>query len=213
MARNSLLNRFEIYLAQKNFRPGDKLPGEIELANEFGVSRTTIREIIAHLTLLGILERRTKAGTFIHQIGVDEISSVLAFQLRTLGCGTEELKSARRLLELSLVDEIISGATPMKLQELDAINQKLKSACTDPLEADRLDLEFHIAMLAGCGNRIYLIFSQVITVLFDAKYRDKFHSEKAIMASVRTHNEMISFLRQKDAAALKSSIESHIKPL
>ena len=47
----TLLEQFEAYLVEAGFRPGDRLPGELELAQRFGVSRGTIREIIVHLTL------------------------------------------------------------------------------------------------------------------------------------------------------------------
>ena len=42
----TLLEQFEAYLVEAGFRPGDRLPGELELAQRFGVSRGTIREII-----------------------------------------------------------------------------------------------------------------------------------------------------------------------
>ena len=91
----TLLEQFEAYLVEAGFRPGDRLPGELELAQRFGVSRGTIREIIVHLTLQGVLARAPRRGTVLAEPEVGAVGRDLAFQLRWLGCGREELKAAR----------------------------------------------------------------------------------------------------------------------
>ena len=53
------------YIAEHGYRPGDCLPGEHSLANEIGVSRNTLREAIAELRNMGLVESRHGSGTFV----------------------------------------------------------------------------------------------------------------------------------------------------
>ena len=57
---------------EKEFAPGDRLPGEIELAARLGVSRTTLREGIRLLSSRHVLEVRRGLGTFVVQRGEHE---------------------------------------------------------------------------------------------------------------------------------------------
>ena len=55
-------------IAAKQYLPGEKLPVEAELASQFGVSRITIREAVRKLDIMGIVEVRQGAGTFVKTI-------------------------------------------------------------------------------------------------------------------------------------------------
>ena len=112
MNQFELLQRFQEYLLSGNLKPGDKLPGELELAEQFGVSRGTIREIIIHLSLLGILERTTRRGTFVRKATCIDVGRTLNFQLQTIGCSFEEMKATRLMLEAAQVKLLIQFATP-----------------------------------------------------------------------------------------------------
>ena len=53
------------YISENGYQPGDRLPGEHSLAEEVGVSRNTLREAMAELRNMGLVERRQGAGTFV----------------------------------------------------------------------------------------------------------------------------------------------------
>ena len=54
MKKSEVLYRFREYLTERGFGPGDKLPGELELAEAFGISRGDIREVLMHFSHLMI---------------------------------------------------------------------------------------------------------------------------------------------------------------
>lgn len=90
MASIELLRRFENYLIRGKYRPGDRIPGEQELAAHFGVSRGTMREAIACCVSRGLLERRTSRGTVLRLPTPEEIApgflvSAAAAELRSDG--------------------------------------------------------------------------------------------------------------------------------
>lgn len=213
MNQFELLQRFKEYLLSGNLKPGDKLPGELELAEMFGVSRGTMREIIIHLSLLGVLERSTKRGTFVRKATCVDVGRTLNFQLQTIGCCFEEMKATRLMLEIAQVKMLLRFATPARLEELKELNDKMSLQENHPDEADRLDLEFHLTLLEICGNRVLQVLGQVMVLMFEEQYRSKFRTPEAIRTSVSNHKKMLSAIEGKDAAALEKLIYDHITPL
>lgn len=192
---------------------GDKLPNEPELAVKFKVSRGTIREIISHLTLLGALERCTKRGTFVKAPDAADIGETLSLQLQIAGVGFEELKETRLFLELAQIPLLIKLATPVSIDCLNALIDSMEQSLDNPEKADALDLEFHLALMDITGNRILKVFSQVITMMFDLKYRNKFLNTAAVKKSVDDHRAMMKYLKNGDCENLKTLIINHIQPL
>ncbi len=213
MAYSDLVERFEQYLIDGGFRPGDKLPGELELAGIFNVSRGTIREIIVHFSLMGVLERKPNRGTVVTAPDIASIGRNLAFQMHYLGCGREELKATRLMLESAMIPEVLRCITPAQLDRLTTLVDAMEAAAADPVEADALDLQFHLALLEITGSRMIQVFSQVLTLLFNREYRRKFLNAEAVRKSAASHRLMLRAIREKDAVKFQELIEAHIAPL
>ncbi len=208
-----LLQKFRDYLVAEKFVPGDRLPGEMELAERFGVSRGTIREIVIHLSLLGVLERSTKRGTFLRKATCVDVGRTLNFQLKTIGCSFDELKAARLLLEAGQAAQLVRLVTPAGLERLRAINDRLSQCTGSPAEADALDLEFHLALQEVGRNRVIQVLGQVLVLMFDTKYRMKFRNAAAVRHSAGSHARILDALARRDAAELEERIRDHIRPL
>lgn len=192
---------------------GDKLPNELELAAKFKVSRGTLREIVNHLMMLGVLERSARRGTFVKAPTAGDIGETLSLQIQIAGVGFEELKETRLLLELAQVPLLIKLASPVMIDRLNSLIDQMEQSIGNPEKADALDLEFHLALIEITGNRVLKVFSQVITLMFDRKYRNKFLNASAIRKSVDDHRRMMKYLKNGDCENLKSLIIEHIQPL
>ncbi len=213
MPQLDLLTRFEAYLVEQKLQAGDRLPGEVELARHFGVSRGTIREIVTHLRLQGVVERRPHCGTVLARPDIGAIGRELAFQLRYLGCGREELKAARRMLELSLLPETVRCVTAAQVDALRARVDEMAALENDPAAADLADLAFHRTLLAIPGNRLLTVFAEIIGLLFDAEHRQVFRNAEAVRKSVTDHRALLAALTAHDAVAMTALMEKHLAPL
>ena len=118
MSQQDLFREFKRYLSGQ--KVGAKIANEVQLAKRFGVARGTIREVISHFTLLGVLERSAKRGTFMRMPAIKDISETLAFQLSVSGCSFEELKETRLLLEISIVPLLVRLMAP---EQIDRLNE------------------------------------------------------------------------------------------
>lgn len=206
-----LLKYVKDYILELNV--GDKLPNELTLCKKFNVSRGTMREVISHLRLLGILERSTRKGTFVKAPSIHEISETLALQLEIGGFGFEELKSMRLFLEVSQIPLLIQLVTPIAIDRLNTLVDEMEKSYNNPEKADLLDLNFHLTLIEICGNRILMVFSQVIALMFEKKYRKKFLNIDAMKKSVKDHREIIRCLQERNSVKLTELVKEHIKPL
>ena len=85
---------YDMILIQKQFKPGDKLPNEVELSAQLGVSRATLREAIRTLAARGVLEVRRGRGTFVSS-RVEEIEDPLMRDIRYLDKLVDELAKGK----------------------------------------------------------------------------------------------------------------------
>ncbi len=206
-----LLESFKKYILTLNI--GDKLPNENSLAKKFNASRGTIREVTSHLNQLGVIERGTKTGTFLKAPSIAEINETLSLQLQVAGVGFEELKAMRLFLEVGQIPLIVQLATPRVIDRLQTLVDEMEKACNEPEKADMLDMQFHLALTEICGNRVLMIFSQVIALMFEKKYRSEFLNSTAARKSVQDHRLMIKCLQNKDAAGFTELMNQHLRPL
>ncbi len=213
MLKLELLHNIEKYILDNNLQEGDRLPGEVELSTQFGVSRGTMREVIGYLVLKGILERRPSSGTVLRVPDFNDIASDLAFQLKLLNCGREEMKASREILELSIIPSVIRFATSAHVDQLTQINNAMMKLEHDTVKADELDLEFHMALFDITGIRLMKLFAQIITVQFKGKLRPPFRDAAAVRRSGEEHKLIIKAISERNTTEMTGLVLEHIKPL
>ena len=213
MPQQELLERFEQYLLEGGFRIGDRLPPEPELARRFGVARSTVREVIVHLTFAGILSRRPRRGTVIAMPSPEDIGRGLAFQLRWLDGGFEELKNTRLMLETGAAPAIARCAAPGQIARLEEIHRAMTAVADNPEKADRFDCEFHMAMMEITGSRTATVFAQIVQLLFRREYRRRQLERYDAGESVAAHARILEAIRRHDGAELRKLLEEHLSGL
>ncbi|HKU11368.1 MAG TPA: GntR family transcriptional regulator, partial [Sinomonas sp.] len=97
--------------------PGEKLPSESELMEEFSVSRTVVREALSRLQAAGLVETYRGRGTFVLTIPSDEAFSVEASSVRTLA-ERLELLDFRLAFEVEAASLAAARRSPDELREL-----------------------------------------------------------------------------------------------
>lgn len=192
------------------FPPGSRLPAERELADQFGVSRVTIREAEIALQALGRITIKTGSGVYVEELKPDsdsEFPEISAF----------ELTEARALFEseaAALAAAHISDETLETLQEYIEI---MSSNEHDNDARDAADHQFH-RTIASASNNAAIMY--VIEKLW--KMRDEIDAIKAVHESVcmtdrgavgREHGEILTALRARDPEAARATMRAHFKRL
>src|SRR6202050_5504450 len=108
-------------LILKKLKPGDKLPSERELAEMLQVSRSSIRDAIRGLELMGLVEPRQGAGTIVREISADTLVNPFANTLKRKQAMVGELLDFRKMLEPPLAARAATHASSDEVSEMEEI--------------------------------------------------------------------------------------------
>ena len=207
-----LIERFQNYLLDSGLSTGDPIPREIELAEMFEVSRSDIREVIQHFAQLGLLKRVKKRGTVIQELNEDALNRSFIFCLQMGGFYFEEMKEVRIIMETAIAPLIVSRITPENLEKLDRNLQEQFAAVDDSVRFEELDSQFHILLFSCCQNRLLSLFTNLLPILFQKKYRERLLSRSWREIGYHSHCKLVEVLRNHDLALFKELILQHIMP-
>lgn len=149
-ATEAVFRRLKVLIQSDDYSVGDRLPGELALAKEFGVSRPVVREALHACATLGLTETHTGRGTFV-------VSKKESPRLTFAGVDAADLIEARRLIEIPTAGYAAERRSAEQLQHLFEILDHLANA-TDAREWVRYDGELHTAIAAASGNTMLTTF-------------------------------------------------------
>lgn len=197
-------------IARKRFLPGDKLPNELELAEELQVSRTTLREALRILTTRGLVEVRRGVGTF-----VTESKSIHAdydvLKIRNTNVNTKDLYEMRLMFEpqaayyacLRASDEELE--TIFRYGELD--EQMIRRR--DPLW-DESEQKFHNSIASATHNQFITALLPVFNRAIHQGIILANESPEVSEMTLHDHRVLMDYLRDRNPEGAKTAMYLHI---
>lgn len=202
---SAIMNLITDYLLSKRLSPGDKLPTEAELAQQFGVGRNSVREAMKMLSSLGVVEIRRGVGTFIPETMSESVFNPIILGLVFEQGTSKELIELRLYLDTCVAEMVMQKATDADIQELESANNRLKEAAAEAsLESGALrdlDMNFHLTMLRITGNKLLLRLGKAIYTLFRASI-EKSVSEDPFMA-FRNHQLVLEGIKKRNRKLIR----------
>jgi GntR family transcriptional repressor for pyruvate dehydrogenase complex len=198
-------------LILKKLNPGDKLPSERELAEMLRVSRSSIRDAIRGLELMGLVEPRQGAGTIVRATSADSLLNPFANALKHRREMVSELLDFRKMLEPPLAARAATHATNEELSEMDEIlqRQETKQALGDAAVAE--DAEFHYSIALASGNSVVLkVLDILMDLLRDTRERS-LQVEGRPQKSLAGHRRILAAIKRHDGEAAKAAMRRHIE--
>ncbi len=187
-----------------NYQSGDKLPGEVRLATELGIGRSSVREALHLLAAHGYVELIPNRGAFAAATNEEELPSPHAwFEInRNM---VSELLSVRRCIEPFAAELCAKNITATGLAQLKhQLDEFTKAIATNDTERlSQLDLEFHRTILNESHNR-YLV--QMYEPLLEAFMQYSRQSNATTYTQSNTHAEHYAVY---NAIAVHSPEEAH----
>jgi GntR family transcriptional repressor for pyruvate dehydrogenase complex len=191
------------------------LPSERELAGQFGVSRGTLREAIRILDYAGVLEVRTRSGTYVSDTA---LSKGLELRARAALRGDEsplDIMVARRTLEPV---NARYAALNRNVRDLSALKKSIRS---QRLLIDRgedpegIDREFHIAVAGATRNPILsLLFERLALVMHQRTWTELKHSSRNRgdhqELYLKQHRIILDAIERGDSALASTAMSEHL---
>jgi len=196
-------------IRENRYPAGTRLPSERDLAEEFGVSRPTIREAMIALEIRGLVEARHGSGIYVRE------PESAAGPASELDVGAFELIEARILFE---GEAAALAATVLEAEMLARLEATLDTmAAEDPAspEAFQADRRFHLLIAEATGNSLV---QSVVEMLWDVRESSPLCAHifakarrEGVMPRVEEHRLIVDALRARDANAARETMRKHLR--
>ena len=200
-------------LILEKLKPGDKLPSERELAEMLHVSRSSIRDAIRSLELIGLVEPRQGAGTIVREPLSESSFSAFADALKRQQEMVTELLDFRKMLEPPLAARAATHASADEIADMEEILNRQEQKLERGELAIAEDAEFHYSIALASGNTVVL---KVLDILMDL-LRDS--RERSLQVpgrpekSLAGHRRILSAIKRRDAEDAKSAMRRHVEDI
>jgi GntR family transcriptional regulator, transcriptional repressor for pyruvate dehydrogenase complex len=198
-----------------DLKPGEMLPPETELARQFNVSRTTVREALRVLSTQNLITKvpGARGGNFVRSVDHRALSDVVmeSFDnLLTLGTiEFREVAQVRQLLEVPAARLASEHRSQDHLDGLTRIVERQKSASVDDPDVPGMDAEFHGLLADASGNRVLASFVQALHHATEpVNYLDL--SPEVGRETVKQHAAIVRAVAEQDADAAERAVVTHL---
>lgn len=195
-------------------KKGDKLPTERVMAEELQVSRTSIREAMRALEVVGLIESRQGAGNYIREEFDDVLLEPLSIVFMLQNGTNKDIFELREVLELSTIFLSVMRIPEEDLKKLGELVERFKTS-TNEEENVKIDSEFHSIIVRGANNVLITNLLEGVSELVD-----KFISEgrRAILSNENNKEKLLDFhekiylaIKNRDAYSAYKHMQEHFE--
>jgi DNA-binding FadR family transcriptional regulator len=205
-------------VARGEFKPGDRLPPERDLAKSLGVSRPTVREAMIALEIAGLVEVRVGAGTFVtDKAKQNGVANGRLFE--GIGSSPLELVAARRTIEPEVAALAAQVATPAEIAAI-AETVSMIAAALDTPSHRAADHQFHVRIGLASHNGV---LAAIVDECWAEMYSPMFERMGAVTgliamrcspqhrdATVAEHQAVCRAIAAHDPAAARAAMDAHL---
>ncbi len=197
------------YLTVNNFKPGDRIPTQVELIKTLGLSSRALREGITILINQGVLVTKGKAGTFVTNPKELSVVEPIKWYFEANDVPEIDLITARATLESSIIREACRKRTTKDLlllqQWIDAQSEKDISAERE-IECDK---KFHLQLMSCAHNKVFEIVANVILLQFGVIYKRGLYPDQDTIR-IQDHQEILDAVFQRNEDLASELAQKHI---
>jgi GntR family transcriptional regulator, transcriptional repressor for pyruvate dehydrogenase complex len=193
----------------RQMAPGTALPSERELGEQFGVSRTVIREAVRALAAKGIVEVRTGSG--LRVASVDEATALesLTWYIRGGQIEYPHVHEVRNAIEVEMAGLAAERRTDEQLRALQDAHKRFQAVLDDVEDATLADVEFHALIARATQNELFsTLLGSIGEALIDV--RRETLAVGSGKKTVAAHAKILAAIKQGDAAAAREAMREHL---
>lgn len=203
------------YLREVNLKPGDVLPGEMELKEALGVGRSVLREALSRLRMVGLLQPKPGTGTVLCEPelfnGLERVMNPHLLSRQKL----MDLLGFRVILELGAVDFIFENLRKEDLEDLEKIVDQ-QVVMESNLFSPKTDYNFHERLLEIANNQSVRQFQKIVYPVFMFA-RKNFQEFLANYKNTRkqitfvSHRDLLDILKSGKREEFRRALKAHLE--
>lgn len=191
---------------------GDRLPSVQELQQIFGVGRSSVREAVRGLSVLGYLEILPGKGTFVRKTSMPAALSDESLKEVLDSDPIFDIMEARDCLESKSAQLAAERADPAQIEKMKRAVTRMKEPNASLEAINRADLEFHLLLAEASGNGVIHEIMKLLIQKMEA-FADKFWATlpSARNRVISTTDQVITSISKGDGQRASESIKDHLE--
>ena len=201
-------------IQSKKIETGAKLPPEMELCKQFGVSRTVVREALRALKSRGLISIIKGKGMFVRRISGEDAADPLHFYLRMNfeRNYVMDIVRARQILEPAVAELASKNRTEEDIERLSSDIELLKTCDDKFTELSRVDTQFHIDIAKSSGNSLMpLLLEPIHRLIPEVKSSVYATVKEARESAVLWHERILNGIIKGNSQAARQAMVEHLK--
>jgi GntR family transcriptional repressor for pyruvate dehydrogenase complex len=206
--------KIEEAIRAKIFIPGTKLPSELELCQQFGVSRTAVREALRMLSARGLIIVRKGKGIFVQNISAETVTDPihLYLEMQHERNYVLDVVHARQIIEPPIAASAALYHTEEDAERLRKDQNDLTLSNGDYVELSRLDMLFHLDIAKASENSLIpLILEPIHRLAPQIKSSVYATVADAKQSAVEWHEKILTAILNRDAEGARTAMIRHLE--
>lgn len=206
-----IAQQIEARILSGELEQGARLPAERELAEQFAVSRTAVREAIKTLSENGLVLVQPGRGTFVtdgtSSAVRQSLGRILQYRIETAG----QLVEVRELVEPEIAAKAASQASPQHLQAMRKAVQVMDASMDSPKRFIEADLDFHLALAEATGNSLIPLLIDPIVGLLREQRTKIFQVPGGAARGQLHHKRILAAVSEGDPEKAREAMRAHLQ--
>jgi DNA-binding FadR family transcriptional regulator len=207
----SVVEQFLDQFRRGELKPGDRLPTERELMEQFGVGRSTVREALQGLARLNLIEGRPGVGTVVKSLDVTSYLRPDIFSVLLGDSSATELLEAREIIEVAIIGLAAQRANDQDLATLETMLATAEEALARGEPTYELSALFHVGLAQAAHNNLLLNIMLSLYELLRARGRQTVDLHSYLRWEIDSHRELFELVRNGDVEGARQAMDAHLR--
>jgi GntR family transcriptional repressor for pyruvate dehydrogenase complex len=217
----SAVDQIRSLILANNYKPGDRLPSERELADQLSVGRPSVREALRILGAMGLIEIRLGNGTYVRDVSflpyIESLITLISSRLKTQEENILKLWEVRKILEAGNVGLACSRMTPQHLERMKESVREMEENIDNREIFITTGVRFHREIAEATDNEILILIWNNLwdmilrSDLYRRRYSPGLRTLHSPRQSLEGHKKICKALSQGNRRESLQAMEEHLE--
>jgi GntR family transcriptional repressor for pyruvate dehydrogenase complex len=200
------------HIHDNDLKPGDRVPSEVQVSAELGISRGVVRQAYHSLRTAGILEIAMGRSPRVGELSHAAFTPVLLHALSTEQVSVEDVLELRFAVEVHAAELAATHRNSGQVEALKKLVEGMRKAVRDLDRFARIDVRFHQMIGKATGNALFEIFSRTLHGSLESSIRTGLRSRSTltqIEKIVDTHQAIVDAIENQQPSRARNLMALH----
>jgi len=208
------VEQIQSLILSRKYKPGDRLPTERSLAEQFNISRPSLREALRILGVMGLIEIKGGDGIYVKEVDfqpyIKSLNLSISSRLQMERDSLMKLWEVRKIVEVGMVDLAFKKITEPHLKSLWWCIEEMKKNIDDQDAFISSGIRFHRLIAEICQNEILILIWDTLADLIRRSHDKIYRISRSPKKSLQAHKKIYLALKERDSRKAVEAMKQHM---